>query len=178
MAPAAQTTDPAGFWSYSLACYGRADVAAACLDLQDRRGLDVNMLLFCCYAAAAHGLAMSVKEIRAFEARVSRWQGEVVEPLRAARRAVAAHADMMRPLGLGPVRAAIKAAELAAEEAEQACLQALLDGGGDRALSAGGAARGLAGHNLRAYLSGRGHALEPADVAMLDAILDGCFGRG
>ena len=35
------------FWNYSLALYARAEVAKTCLALQDRLGLDVNLLLFC-----------------------------------------------------------------------------------------------------------------------------------
>ncbi len=175
MARAHGKTETAAFWDFSLACYARAGMAEACLDLQDRRGLDVNMLLFCCYAAAAHGFAMSVREILSFEASVSAWQAEIVKPLRAARRAMPSGMEgVPRPL-IESIRAKIKEAELAAEEAEQARLAALLTGRGDSGSTIEGVARGLAGHNLRAYLSGRGHALEPADESALGAILDACF---
>jgi len=36
------------FWAFSLALYGKPGVAPALLGLQDRLGVDVNLLLFCC----------------------------------------------------------------------------------------------------------------------------------
>ena len=38
------------FWQFSGAVYAHPGVAEACLDLQDRHGLDVNLLLFCAWA--------------------------------------------------------------------------------------------------------------------------------
>ena len=35
------------FWSFSLTVYGRPGVEAACLELQDRFGADVNLALYC-----------------------------------------------------------------------------------------------------------------------------------
>ena len=177
MTSAGGSSEAAAFWGFSLACYGRGGVADACLDLQDRRGLDVNMLLFCCYAAAAHGFAMSVKEVRAFEAVVAPWQAEVIRPLRAARRALPAALEGVRRPAIDSIKAKIKEAELAAEEAEQASLAALLAGRCDPVPSIAGVALGIAGHNLRAYLSSRGHALEAADEKALGAILAGCFSQ-
>ncbi|MFO1188540.1 MAG: TIGR02444 family protein [Alphaproteobacteria bacterium] len=178
MARVSKSAEAASFWDFSLDCYGRAGVAAACLDLQDRRGLDVNVLLFCCYAAAAHGFAMSVKEILAAESRVAMWQSQIIQPLRAARRAMPAALDGVSGSMIESIKARITDAERAAEEAEQACLAAVLAQRGDHAPTIDGVVRGLAGHNLRAYLSGRGHALGPADEDSLNAILDGCFPLG
>jgi len=178
MVRVSKSAEAAAFWDFSLRCYGRAGVASACLDLQDRRGLDVNMLLFCCHAAAAHGFAMSVKEILAAESRVATWQVRIVQPLRAARRAMPAALDGVSGSMIEGIKARITDAERAAEEAEQACLAAILAGRGDHPPAIEGVARGIAGHNLRAYLSGRGHALVPADEESLNAILDGCFPPG
>ncbi len=35
---------PHPFWNFSLEVYGGEGVARACLELQDRRGVDVNLL--------------------------------------------------------------------------------------------------------------------------------------
>src|SRR3954470_3940357 len=40
---------PHPFWNFSLELYAGEGVAEACLDLQERRGCDVNVLLFCCW---------------------------------------------------------------------------------------------------------------------------------
>ncbi len=38
------------FWDFSLAVWGREAVEPACLALQERHGIDVNVLLFCGWA--------------------------------------------------------------------------------------------------------------------------------
>lgn len=80
--------DPGAFWEFSLAFYSRERVSAACLSLQNRRGADVNILLFCCWAATLH-LRVEAAGLKAAIAAVESWRREVLEPLRASRRAVA-----------------------------------------------------------------------------------------
>jgi uncharacterized protein (TIGR02444 family) len=73
------------FWDYSVALYRHPGVEAACLELQRRHGLDVNLVLLCCWQAR-RGVALD----RALLARVgdvvASWQTEVVRPLRTLRR--------------------------------------------------------------------------------------------
>lgn len=80
--------DPGAFWEFSLAYYSRERVSAACLSLQNRRGADVNILLFCCWLAT---LSLKVEQagLHAAIAAVEAWRRDVLEPLRSARRAVA-----------------------------------------------------------------------------------------
>src|SRR5262249_40267230 len=52
-AMAAADLQTLNFWNFSLKVYGRPGVAAACIALQDGLGLDVNLLLYCCW----HGRA-------------------------------------------------------------------------------------------------------------------------
>jgi uncharacterized protein (TIGR02444 family) len=80
--------DPGAFWEFSLAYYSRERVATACLSLQNRRGADANILLFCCWLAT---LGCKVEQAGLHEAiaEVEAWRREVLEPLRGARRAVA-----------------------------------------------------------------------------------------
>jgi uncharacterized protein (TIGR02444 family) len=73
------------FWAFSLKVYGDKDVAASCIDLQDRHGLDVNMLLFALFAAA-HGRSLSPADMLALESAVKPWRTNVVRPLRSVRR--------------------------------------------------------------------------------------------
>lgn len=79
--------EPSGnpFWDFTLALYGRPGVAPALIGLQDRQGLDVNMLLFCCWAGSA-GRVLAAADLQAVEAVADPWQAEVVRPLRALRR--------------------------------------------------------------------------------------------
>ncbi len=42
-------------WDFSVRTYRGEWVSAACLALQDERGVDVNMLLYCCWHGATRG---------------------------------------------------------------------------------------------------------------------------
>ena len=73
------------FWSFSLQVYGKPGVAEACIALQDGLGLDVNLLLYCCWHGRAHR-KLDEAALRHAMAAVEGWQREVVQPLRAVRR--------------------------------------------------------------------------------------------
>ena len=69
------------FWELSVATYSRPGVADACLSLQDRHSLDVNLVLFCCWYGSTRGLLN--KDI--FERVIvfsESWATHVVRPLR------------------------------------------------------------------------------------------------
>ena len=71
---AADSDNP--FWDFSLAVYHRPGVAQACLALQDRRGLDVNLLLFCCWAGSL-GRRLEPQDIARLRRAVGDWQERV-----------------------------------------------------------------------------------------------------
>lgn len=71
-------------WDDSVALYRRPGVEAACLELQRRYGLDVNLVLFCCWLGRA-GIVLEPALLTAALATTSGWQAEVVRPLRALR---------------------------------------------------------------------------------------------
>jgi len=80
----------AAFWRFSLAVYARPGVAPACLVLQDEHGRDVNLMLFCCWLGASGRGVLERAGLEAADRAVTGWRHEVVEPLRAARRAIKA----------------------------------------------------------------------------------------
>jgi len=110
------------FWTFSLRLYSRDEVAAACLALQTRHGLDVNVLLYCIWLGAERGVLLSETDAARIVENVNRWHDGVVRPLRAMRvrlkddphGAPKAMADMLRN--------EIKRAELDAERIEQQLL--------------------------------------------------------
>ena len=116
------TTSP--FWGFSLAVYPRPGVEAACLGLQERHGLDVNLLLYALFAGVA-GRRLGAAEIANIAAGIAAWHEGVVRPLRRARRNAKA--------GLPPVDAALTEAlrrrvadaEIEAERLEQLHIEAL-----------------------------------------------------
>lgn len=119
------TERPLPFWTFSLAVYGDSAVQQECLDLQDRCGIDVNLLLYCTFAGAVHGAVLSEQDLRQAAGIVAKWQQEVVRSLRAARRALKPFATASSPIAgaAAALRAGVKAAELEAERIEQTMLQ-------------------------------------------------------
>jgi len=102
-------------WAFSLAVYGGDGVADECLDLQERLGLDVNILLFAAFLGAVEAVQLEIQDITAARAAVADWQSEIVRPLRQVRRA-------LKPMSAEGLRAQVKAAELEAEKIELAML--------------------------------------------------------
>lgn len=124
--------DPAGpsaprhqsrFWNFSRRIYARAEVREACLELQDSLSADVNILLFCLWRAADSGEILSKPALRQLDRAVMAWRRQVIRPLRTVRRGLA---DFANEPSYFNVREEILRAELAAEHAEQICLEALV----------------------------------------------------
>jgi uncharacterized protein (TIGR02444 family) len=105
------------FWRFSLAVYDAPGVAAECLALQDARGVDVNVLLFCAWLGSMKK-TLTADDLTAIEARVRPWREAAVQPLRAARRGMKAWSDA----DIAALRKDVAALELRAEQIEQAML--------------------------------------------------------
>jgi uncharacterized protein (TIGR02444 family) len=116
-------------WQFSLAVYRGAGVQDECLDVQERLGIDVNLLMFCAYVGAAEGAVLSDQHMGDALEVVGAWHADVVRTLRQVRR-------MLKPWGaagqggFSPVaealRVKVKGAELEAEHIEQAMMWAWL----------------------------------------------------
>jgi uncharacterized protein (TIGR02444 family) len=155
------------FWDFSNAVYGRPGVAEACLALQDRRGLDVNILLLCCWAGV-RGRALTAAALGARIEAVRPWRDQVVKPLRAARRWLKGQQTVPSE-SAEALRQAIKAQELEAERLEQLILaEGVTIGEGQ-----GGAALAVA--NLRAYFLALDLVPGARDRADLAVLLCGLF---
>lgn len=112
------------FWVFSLAVYDRPGVADACLALQDRLGLDVNLLLFCLWAGHC-GHRLSAEELAALDAASAPWRDSVIRPLRGVRRWLKQPAQE-GDADASALRREIQRLELAAERRAQDLLHARL----------------------------------------------------
>ena len=116
-------------WPFSLAVYQDDAVQKECLDLQDRHGIDVNMLLFCmllfcAFVGAVHGAIISEHDVRDALSLIGAWNANVVRALRQVRRELKLFADPSPiQIAAGELRTSVNAAELAAEQIEQAMLE-------------------------------------------------------
>jgi len=114
-----------GFWNFSLRLYGEPKVAAACIDLQEHLGVDVNVLLYVLYAAH-HGRSLDDEAIDRIEATVREWRTEVVIPLRAIRRRLKEPIGVFEPRLTSDLRDEVKRIELASERLQQDTLESEL----------------------------------------------------
>ncbi len=111
------------FWTFSTGLYAAPGVEAHMLALQDEHGLDVNLALFCLFAAHVRR-PLDYAAIEAMRASGLAWGRGVVAPLRQARRAMKPRASESE-IAAG-LRNEVKTIELAAEKAMQTALAHLL----------------------------------------------------
>ncbi len=142
------------FWIYSLTTYGREDVAAGCLALQDRFGLDVNLILLCCWLGS-RGTVLDPVQANQAVAIAENWAGPVIAPLRAVRRHLKSEAADERTSGF---RKQLAALELDAEKIQQSRLYAHF---GSLPSNADTPLLQTAINNLMHYLAALGRPLEP-----------------
>ncbi len=114
----------ARFWDFSIAVYGAPDVAAACLALQDSLGLNINLLLFCCWSATEGTSALGGAKIAQAVAAIRPWQKRSVDPLRAIRRDLKNPVDGLDDPSRESFRKHVATIELEAERIAQRLLVA------------------------------------------------------
>jgi uncharacterized protein (TIGR02444 family) len=73
------------FTRFALTLYGSDGVADACLHLQNRHDLDVNLVLLAAFIGAERRQRLTTSSLEAARAAVDAWHHEVVRPLRAVR---------------------------------------------------------------------------------------------
>jgi uncharacterized protein (TIGR02444 family) len=165
---------PHPFWNFSLEIYAADGVSGACLDLQERRGCDVNILLFCCWLGASGRPTLSADRLQAILAEIAPWQAEVVKPLRQVRRLLK---DLPPDNAHGTAdatRRRVADAELAAEHAEQLTLVGLYAPPADRDRPVEKRLRAAIG-NLGVYAVCLGVVPDEADRRAVAALLHGAF---
>ena len=104
------------FWQFSLSWYARPGVSTACIELQDKLGLNVNLMLLLCWCEQQQ-LQLSFDQIERLGLSLKVWSEKYTQPLRHLRRQIALedHADES-------VKRAIFDAEMALEKSEQKLL--------------------------------------------------------
>jgi uncharacterized protein (TIGR02444 family) len=165
------------FWDFSVRTYSQAGVADACLALQDQFGVDVNLLLYCCWA----GWCSAALDDETFNQALDfsqTWAEEVVRPLRGVRRWMKSSGcanDLVVLDDCMGLRQEVKSAELRAEKLQQAALESLPRSArhgkqippGPRAVSA----------NLQLYCKAAGIAWSEEVRLKLGVILRAAFPR-
>ncbi|HVO16110.1 MAG TPA: TIGR02444 family protein [Alphaproteobacteria bacterium] len=159
------------FWDFSLRVYGQPGVAPACLELQDRHGLDVNLLLLCCWLGHCQKAPPTRGDVVRLAQTVTAWHNDVVRPLRHARRRLKAPGPTIAPPLAEALREQVKRIELDAEHVEQLTLAAALP-------QAETLKTPLPGHAVAAlgfYLDSVGVSPDETDRQNLTALLRAAF---
>jgi len=117
------TLQSTSFWDFSNQLYDRDGISQICLQLQAEFGLDVNLLLFCYWAANFDEMPSEPEWNKILEFSTA-WKNNIVQPLRNARNSLksefVSHNDDPKYTVL---RERIKLDELAAEKLQQEFIQ-------------------------------------------------------
>jgi uncharacterized protein (TIGR02444 family) len=166
---------PHPFWNFSLETYAAEGVAEACLDLQERRGCDVNILLFCCWLGASGRPTLTAERLGAILKVSDLWQREIVRPLRTVRRLLKDRPwTEALPETVEAARRRVADAELAAEHAEQLKLASLYAPPADRDRPAEKRLRAAVG-NLGVYAVCLGVVPDARDRGAVAALMRATF---
>ena len=111
------------FWRFSLHFYRRAGVSDACIALQDRCGVDVNLLLFLFWLADS-GRLLTSDEVKVLDDSVRDWRNLTIIPIRDARRKLKGARTLVDPGVQEAFRNKVKTVELEAERLQQEGLYA------------------------------------------------------
>lgn len=148
------------FWDFSLRVYGSDGVPPACLRLQERHRLDVNVVLYCCWLGADGRGALDRAQMDTLLGAVGDWHDTVVRAIRAVRTAMKGGIDPV-PLDLSDaLRRRIAKIEVDCEHAEQLTLAAAVAPAADSGRSDDDRAADAVA-NVRLYLA----AIEAAPTA-------------
>ncbi|RVU37929.1 TIGR02444 family protein [Hwanghaeella grinnelliae] len=114
------------FWQFSLSAYSSSAVREACLETQDQYGADVNLMLLCCWVGFS-GVRLDGAGVKRLDRLVEGWRKEVIGPIRTVRRRLVEAVGPMGPQVTAKFREDVKAAELQAEQIQQAVLYRALE---------------------------------------------------
>ena len=107
------------FWDFSIEFYGRDGVEERLLLLQEKLHVDVNLVLYCCWAGYIGAPILTESNINNLLELIQDWQNIIVQPLRVLRSKLKNNTIIKKNLWSNKVRKKIKLAELDAERLEQ-----------------------------------------------------------
>lgn len=158
------------FWEFSLRVYGTDGVETALLGLQDRTGVDINLLLLCCFAGR-HGARLTDHALEALTRHADAWRAVAVDPLRALRRRLKRDVGAVSADLSADFRQQVKQLELEAERIQQTMLYGLLDTAEARN-GRDADRRGVMRGNIATYMHLCGVTLSDEDRAQLETVVE------
>ena len=120
----AEDTD---FWSFSLRVYALPGVADVLLELQNRYGGDINLVLFCAWHAATGRGELLTERIRVLDDHLRPWRDSILKPLREVRHLIGNETAFVTLTHSREARARVLDAELTCEQVAQQLLESLAE---------------------------------------------------
>jgi uncharacterized protein (TIGR02444 family) len=162
MSNAEPNSSASPFWIFSLGFYRLTGVADACLQLQDRCGADVNIVLFMLWTATLQRRLVP-DAVRALADQVRAWQADVIAPIRSLRRLLKGDPLLLDKGNAEVFRNKVKGLELEAERLQQGAMFALSAGLTSEPATVAEAARA----NIAAYQDVIGQSFDAAAIDTL-----------
>ncbi|MGB3483553.1 MAG: TIGR02444 family protein [Mycobacterium sp.] len=161
---------PSPLREFAVSVYSTTGVPDACLQLQDRRGVDVNLFLLAAFLGAAQGCATAETTLAEARRIIEPWHREVIVALRTVRRRLKSGPYPAPSPASGLLRKQVADAELEAEFIELDCLSLLCEAptqelGFDER-------RRFATSAMRSLLDEIAQPLDPADSRAISAIAE------
>jgi uncharacterized protein (TIGR02444 family) len=160
-------------WDFSLNVYADEKVQQSLIDLQNTRGLDVNVLFFCCWLGVTGRGRLDDPGMREADAAIDQWRTEVTRPLRAMRDHVKGSVSLWNMPGASEARKRILAAEIESERVSVAVLEGLAPARNELENETSLLADAVA--NLRSYLKILEVLPDETDSDNLVYLIGGCF---
>ena len=171
-------TTPESFWNFAVRTYRCEGIPDACLALQDERGADVNVLLFCCWMGATRGEFETESFDRVLEFSHA-WADHVVRPLRSVRtwmKIEGCSDPAMLAESCMTLRERIKKVELQAEQLQENVMQSIVDAIPGVTLGVSEQVRAAIA-NLNRYFTAEGIDWDSETQTHLDLILQAAIPR-
>ena len=162
------------FWEFSLRVYGNEGVPTACLALQERHAIDVNMLLFCAWIGESGRGLLSESDLESALVATMAWNQDIVCSLRAVRNQLK---DGMPPIPTertDALRKMILEVEVKCEHVEQMSLAAAVVRLADSTTTAKQRSEDAV-INVMAYFRRHGFSPDPEDAMQVATVLSPAF---
>jgi uncharacterized protein (TIGR02444 family) len=154
---------------FALALYRSSNVSPACLTLQDRLDVDVNLVLYAAFVGAVRAQVLTEAHLNSARGVVDEWHHEVVRPLRSVRRRLKTGPSPAPSPATMELRRELQRLEIEAEVVELGELDAVAAEHVGPHAADGAAARATAAITVVA-LSVSGRAPTELDAEILEAV--------
>jgi len=162
------------FWDFSLKVYDADDVPAACIALQERRGIDVNLLLFCAWIGESGRGILTESDLETALATTTAWNRDIVCALRAVRDRLKGGMPPIDTDRSNVLRKMILEIEVKSEHLEQIALAKAVSRPADPSIPSERRGRDAVA-NIAAYFRLHGFTPDAEDVNQVATVLNPAF---